>query len=69
MKFAYIEKIIKDKEGEYNWKGIVLTPLLLGLAFGTGCYVAKVILTSPLMNQIVKATAEGAQQKIDRIKT
>lgn len=39
-------------------------PFLLGIAFGTGCYVAKVIINSPLMNGIVTATAEGIKNNV-----
>ena len=41
---------------------------MLGIAFGAGCYVAKVILNSPIMSNIVQTTAECAQKKIDKVK-
>lgn len=54
MKFVQVEKVIK-KEGDeqLDWKEIVLRPLVLGFAFGTGCYIAKVILNCPLMGGIM----------------
>lgn len=55
--------MIKGKEEESFWKSSVLKPLLLGLAFGAGCYVAKVIINCPLMTDIVDATAEGIKIK------
>jgi hypothetical protein len=35
----------------------MLRPFLLGLAFGAGCYVAKIIINSPIMSNIVDVTA------------
>lgn len=42
----------------------MLKPLLLGIAFGTGCYVAKVILNSPLMKDIMGMAEVSARAKV-----
>ena len=68
MKFSDVESTIKNQENESNWQRFVFRPLLIGIAFGAGCYVAKVILKSPLMINIVDKTVESAQHKIDKIK-
>lgn len=59
MKYTTVERAIENRDGSPDWKRIVVQPLLLGLVFGAGCYVAKVILESPLMSGIVDATVEG----------
>lgn len=56
MKFIQIWDVVKNEEDESKWKSWVMKPLLLGIAFGAGCYVSKVILTSPLMSNIVSKT-------------
>lgn len=63
MKYTSVEKLIKGKEEDSFWKSTLFKPLLLGLAFGTGCYLAKVIINCPLMKDIVDATAEGLKKK------
>ena len=68
MKFAYVSSAIKNEENENTWNRYILKPFLLGIAFGAGCYVAKIILTSPLMSNIVDKTVESAQKKINDLK-
>ena len=68
MKFDYIERIQKEKENESKWTSMVLRPLLLGVTLGAGCYVAKVILNSPIMNSIVNSTANCAAKKLELAK-
>lgn len=63
MKYTSVEKVLRRKEEESFWKNTVLKPFLLGLAFGAGCYIAKVIINCPLMTKIVDATAEGIKKK------
>ena len=43
---------------------MALRPLMVGIAFGAGCYVAKVILNSPLMSNIVDATVDCTKIRI-----
>lgn len=43
---------------------MVAKPLLLGLAFGAGCYIAKVLLNSPLMKDIMEAAEKSAGEKL-----
>jgi hypothetical protein len=62
MKYDTVERTIENRDGSADWKRIVLRPLLLGLAFGAGCYVAKVIIECPLMSGIVAATVEGVKK-------
>jgi hypothetical protein len=49
MKYVHMDKAITDSEDHIEWKEVVLRPFLLGIAFGAGCYVAKLILNSPIM--------------------
>ena len=68
MKFEYLERITKGKDNDSNWKKYVLTPFVLGLTFGAGCYVAKVILNTPVMKRIVSTTVKVAQQQADKLR-
>lgn len=52
----------KSKIG-IDWNEVALKPLILGLVFGTGCYVAKFILNSPIMNGIMNMAEESAASK------
>lgn len=63
MNYIEVEKVAKNKGEPTFWKNMVIKPLLLGMAFGAGCYIAKVIINSPLMASIVEATAEGVKKK------
>jgi hypothetical protein len=63
MKYTSVEKILRGKEEESFWKSVILKSFLLGLAFGTGCYIAKVIINCPLMTNIVDTAAEGIRKK------
>jgi hypothetical protein len=64
MKYTRVFKAANLSEEDSKWKHIVVAPLLLGIAFGTGCYIAKFIINCPLMNTIVNATAEGMREKV-----
>ena len=57
MKYKAIENYLRNPDESINWKKMALTPFLLGIAFGAGCYVAKVIINSPLMSNITNTTA------------
>lgn len=52
----------KSKIG-IDWNEVALKPLILGLVFGTGCYVAKFILNSPIMNGIMNMAEESVASK------
>lgn len=67
MKFAHLEGVAKNKE-DSNWRKYVVTPFVLGLTFGLGCYVAKVIMNSPIMEGIVTTTVKVAQSKADKLR-
>lgn len=43
---------------------MILKPVLLGITFGTGCYIAKVVLNSPLMKDIMDMAEKGASAKL-----
>ena len=58
MNFDYIERILKKKDEESKWRSMVVRPFLLGVALGAGCYVAKVILNTPVMKSIVNSTVD-----------
>ena len=51
-------------EEDTKWEKIIIMPFLLGIAFGAGCYIAKVVINSPLMYGIVNATAEGIKNNV-----
>lgn len=55
-------QVLNDSPNEPDWKKIMLRPFLLGLAFGMGCYVAKVIINSPIMSNIVDVTATNLKK-------
>ena len=57
MKYKAIENYLKNPDESINWKKMALTPFVLGIAFGAGCYIAKVIINSPLMSNITNTTA------------
>jgi hypothetical protein len=59
MKYAQVSEAGRQ---EFEWKKYVAKPLILGLAFGTGCYLAKVIINSPLMENIVNVTVQGVKE-------
>jgi hypothetical protein len=63
MKFTHVEKAMSDSENQVEWKTVLLKPFLLGVAFGTGCYIAKVILNCPIMSDIMKMAEKGARFK------
>jgi len=63
MKYTLIDKADNEAEDEYKWHYLVKLPFLLGLTFGAGCYIAKVIINSPFMNNIVLKTAEDVISK------
>ena len=52
----------KSKSG-IDWNEVALKPLILGLVFGTGCYVAKFILNSPFMNGIMNMAQDEVISK------
>jgi hypothetical protein len=56
MKYETIGKAI-DADEDSKIYHIVQKPFLLGIVFGVGCYIAKVIINSPLMKNIVETTA------------
>lgn len=64
MKYVHMDKAITDSEDHIEWKEVVLKPFLLGIAFGAGCYVAKLILNSPVMEGIMDMAERGARAKI-----
>jgi hypothetical protein len=57
MKYTLIDKANDEAEDQYKWHYLIKLPFLLGLTFGAGCYLAKVIINSPLMTKIVNKTA------------
>ena len=63
MKYSQVDEAITKSEDQLEWKQIILKPLLLGVAFGTGCYVAKIILNSPIMGSIMEMAEKGARIK------
>ena len=56
MKYALIDKA-NDANGGSKLHHLVTMPFVLGVTFGVGCYIAKVIVNSPLMKNIVNTTA------------
>lgn len=54
---------MKKSKVEIDWNELALKPLILGLVFGTGCYVAKFILNSPLMNGIMNMAQKEVMSK------
>jgi len=59
MKYTIVDKADNEAEDEYRWHYLVKLPFLLGLTFGAGCYIAKVLINSPFMSNIVNKTAEN----------
>jgi hypothetical protein len=54
---------MKKSKVEIDWNELALKPLILGLVFGTGCYVAKFILNSPLMNGVMNMAQKEVMSK------
>lgn len=51
MKYCHITKAQKS-EG-FSWQALVLMPIILGFTYGAGCYIAKVIIESPLVSPLI----------------
>lgn len=64
MKFVQIEKTIVDNQNTVSWRENIMKPLLLGVTFGTGCYIAKILLNSPLLREIMEMGEKGASAKL-----
>lgn len=61
MKNNTFEKMLKQNmEGFNMWT--IAKPVLLGFAFGAGCYVAKVIIQSPILGSITNLVVKGAEK-------
>lgn len=63
MKYNDVNEGVDASHDRLDWRKACLKPFLLGLAFGAGCYLAKVIINSPLMSKIVATTAEEVARK------
>ena len=59
MKYTLVDKANDEAEDQYKWHYLIKLPFVLGLTFGAGCYLAKVIINSPFMTNIVNKTAEN----------
>jgi hypothetical protein len=63
MKYIHMDKAITESEDHIEWKEVVLMPFFHGIAFGVGCYLAKLILNLPVMEDIMDMAERCARTK------